>query len=169
MHVTTGIRASVLCIVVLAACAGEGRAQTSDLDTYLGAWRSICDRVNSSKSEQATITISKAGAGVSQLNFTNRMAVYEGTECSGAPVVGTTTGTFTFTGKKQVGAASVDKVVVRVTETDTPNAQLVPRDTKDLLTIINRRLYSGNVDKGAPRDGDGYPNGLWMDFPSSRR
>ena len=169
MHVTTGIRASVLCIVVLAACAGEGRAQTSDLDRFLGTWRSICQRVNNSESEQATITISTAGAGVSQLKFTNRMAVYEGTECSGSPVVGTTTGTFTFTGKKQVGAASVDKVVVRLTKVEAPNAQFVPREAKDLLTIINRRLYSGNVDEGAPRDGDGYPNGLWMDFPSTKR
>jgi hypothetical protein len=169
MHVTTGIRAAMLTVFVFAACVGKGSAQGTDLNRFLGTWRSICDRVNSAESEQATITISKGGAGLSQLNFTNRMAVYEGTECSGAPVVGTTTGTFTFNGKKQVGSASVDKVVVRVTKVEAPNAQFVPRDTKDLLTIINSRLYSGNVDKGAPRDGDGYPNGLWMDFPSTKR
>lgn len=139
------------------------------LSKYLGTWRSICDKVSSDESEQATITISAAGAGTSQLLYTNRMAVYEGTECSGSPVVGTATGTFTFMGKKQVGKVAVDKVVVRVTGIDAPNAPFVPRETKDLLTIINKRLYSGNVDASAPRDGDGYPQGLWMDFPSSRQ
>lgn len=177
--------ASVVLAVVLSACGGGSGAATPnegssnappanggevvDLSGYPGTWRSICDVVSSNESEQATITLSAAGAGVSQLNFTNRMAVYSGTECTGAPVVGTTKGTLTFMGKKQVGTALVDRVLVRVTEVDAPNAPFVPRETRDLLTIINSRLYQGNTDVGAPLDGDGYPNELWMDYPSTRQ
>ncbi|WP_157559259.1 hypothetical protein [Hydrogenophaga crassostreae] len=125
--------------------------------------------MNSKESEQATITISAAGAGMSQLRFTNRMAVYEGTACSGTPVVGTASGTFTFMGKKQVGKAAVDKVVVRLAGVDAPNASVVPRESKDLLAIINSRLYTGSVEVSAPRDGAGYPVDLWMDFPSTKQ
>lgn len=71
-------------------------------------------------------------------------------------------------GKEQVGKVLGDQVVARVPKIGAPNAPFVPKESKELLALINGRLCTGNVDVSAPRDGNGYPEGLWMDFPSNR-